>query len=108
MKHCFQIHPSDNVATLLQDAEGEQLLIQAQAPARYIDVKGAISLGHKVALCAIPLNAPVIKYGVVIGAATEDIEAGQWVHLHNCRSHVDQRSNQFDIHSGIAKDIPYE
>lgn len=108
MKHCFQIHPSDNVATLLQDAEDERLLVQGQIPASYVDVHGAVSLGHKVALCTISLNAPVIKYGVVIGAATAAIQVGQWVHLHNCRSQFDERSNHLDIHSGMAKDTPYE
>lgn len=108
MKHCFQIHPSDNVATLLQDAENERLLVQGRIPERYVDVKGAVSLGHKVALSTILPNTSVIKYGVPIGVAIEMIQVGQWVHLHNCRSRVDERSNHLDAHSGIAKDIPYE
>lgn len=108
MKLCFQIHPSDNVATLLQDAKNEPLLVQGQISGRCIDLRGAVSLGHKVALSTIAPNTPVIKYGAAIGIATEVIQVGQWVHLHNCRSRVDERSNHFDVHSGIAKDIPYE
>ncbi len=93
MKRCFQIHPSDNVATLLQDAENERSLVESQIPERYVDLKGSVSLGHKVALSTIAPNTPVIKYGGAIGVATEVIQVGQWVHLHNCHSKVDERWN---------------
>jgi galactarate dehydratase len=35
--------------------------------------------GHKVALIDLPLNAPVIRYGIPIGYAAQDIAAGSWV-----------------------------
>jgi galactarate dehydratase len=35
--------------------------------------------GHKVALVDLPLNSPVIRYGIPIGYATQDIAAGSWV-----------------------------
>jgi hypothetical protein len=43
-------------------------------------------LGHKVASCAIPLGKQVIKFGIPIGSATEDIDLGDHVHLHNLKS----------------------
>ncbi|MCV2354329.1 galactarate dehydratase [Paucibacter sp. B2R-40] len=36
--------------------------------------------GHKVALTDIPSGAPVLRYGVSIGLAIQDIKAGAWVH----------------------------
>jgi len=37
---------------------------------------------------------------VVIGIATRRIEPGEWVHLHNCRSQLDERSGSFDVQTG--------
>lgn len=42
-----------------------------------------IPLGHKVARVSIDKDAAVVKYGAVIGYATQDIPAGSHVHLHN-------------------------
>ena len=42
--------------------------------------------GHKYALGAIKKGADVIKYGMPIGIATEDISAGEHVHTHNMRT----------------------
>src|SRR2546421_1794072 len=39
--------------------------------------------GHKIALRAVSEDAPVHKYGQVIGYATAPIAAGDWVHTQN-------------------------
>lgn len=49
-----------------------------------------IPAGHKYALKNIAKGEAVIKYGQVIGRASEDIPAGAWVHTHNVRSHLDE------------------
>ena len=61
----------DNVAVVLDDGE-------------------AVARGHKVALSDIKKGELVIKYGAPIGRATVDIQAGEWVHSHNLRSHLDE------------------
>jgi galactarate dehydratase len=43
-------------------------------------LREAVPQGHKVALVDLPKGAPVIRYGVAIGQAREDIAAGRWVH----------------------------
>ncbi len=40
----------------------------------------AVPQGHKVALSDIAAAAPVLRYGVAIGFALQDIAAGSWVH----------------------------
>jgi altronate hydrolase len=40
--------------------------------------------GHKFATKAIPVGGAVVKFGQIIGFATKDIPAGEWVHEHNC------------------------
>ena len=78
-----RLHSDDNVACLLRDHEaGERpTLAGSTAP----ELASSISMGHKFALTPIARNAPVIKYGAVIGHATIDIEAGEHVHRHNLR-----------------------
>ncbi len=64
MKDRLVIHPDDNVAVAL--------VAICDVPA-----------GHKLALRDIRAGEPVRKYGAVIGRATRDIKAGEWVHTHN-------------------------
>ena len=40
-----------------------------------------IPAGHKFALCDIKKGDFVIKYGEIIGRATEDIKKGDWAQL---------------------------
>ena len=56
----------------------------------YLVETDGIPAGHKVALCDIKSGEFVIKYGQIIGRATEDIKKGAWVHSHNLKSHLDE------------------
>lgn len=49
---------------------------------------------HKVALQDIEKGSPIIKYGEYIGVATEDIHAGDWVHVHNVVSTDAQKDEE--------------
>ena len=75
------IHPDDTVACLLRDHPAGKcaLLPTGRTAALHSDTP----LGHKIALVATALGAPVIKFGAVIGHATADISPGEHVHLHN-------------------------
>jgi altronate dehydratase small subunit len=108
MKKGFRIHELDNVATLLADADEEEIQITGASLPGPIHCCQAIGLGHKIAVAEIEPNAPIIKYGVIIGTSTQPIRVGQWVHLHNCRSRFDQRSSSLDLHTGSSQDITYE
>jgi len=108
MKHCFQVDKSDNVSTLLDDANDEILEILGVVQNASLKVLGPVKMGHKVALRDIEAGLPIVKYGVPIGVATRDIVKGEWVHLQNCRSQVDLRSAAMDPHSGAATDTHYE
>jgi altronate dehydratase small subunit len=106
IKRCFQVNPSDNVATLLDDVYGGPLTVCGAAKEQVIYALEVIALGHKIALNSVAYGAPIIKYGVPIALSTVDILPGEWVHLHNCRSQIDERSSDLDV-TGIAKDTPY-
>lgn len=50
-----------------------------------LDVVSEVPLGHKIALRDIAAGERVIKYGVAIGKATQDIRTGEHVHVHNLK-----------------------
>ncbi len=103
----FQIYPADNVATLLASVSNGDIALRG-ASTGLISVHGEIELGHKVAVRAIRVGEPIVKYGVVIGKASEEIQQGDWVHLHNCVSLLDERSGTLDLHTGLPGDTRYE
>lgn len=108
MARAFQVHPADNVATLLEDAPAGAVTITGAPEPAEIVISRPIAMAHKIALRDIPAGAAVVKYGVTIGIASCDILRGEWVHLHNCRSALDERSSTLDVESGATTDTPYE
>jgi altronate dehydratase small subunit len=97
----FQVHAADNVATLLGDAAaGSTVAIVGSGSGLQLNAREKIALGHKIALSPIAQGASVTKFGVVIGIAMRSIAPGDWVHLHNCRSQLDERSGSFDLETG--------
>lgn len=86
-KHIKVVEPADNVGTLIRETEqGETLEIQVDDEVITVTLNDAIPFGHKVALRDIAENETIVKYGESIGYASEDIEAGDWVHVHNVES----------------------
>jgi hypothetical protein len=106
MSTAFQIHPGDNVATLLMDAEGPVAV--RGAGSQSLALRERVAASHKVALRDIATGDAVIKFGVRIGHATQAIPRGGWVHLHNLASDLDSRSGTLDLHSGAPTDTVYE
>ena len=70
----IRIHPSDNVEVLLQP-------------------RGDVPAGHKLALRDIAAGEKIVKYGFPIGIATTDIKAGDWVHVHNVKTALNESSD---------------
>ena len=101
--YAFQIQPTDNVATLLDDANAGEIEILGAQPDKIQSLE-KISRGHKIALRDIAANEAAIKFGTRIGHATKPIKRGAWVHLHNLASDLDERSSTLDLHSGAPMD----
>ena len=81
------IDTKDNVATAFQDlAKGDSVTVSLEGTETTVALAQDIPFGHKLALAPIGLHEPVIKYGEAIGLATQPIEAGQHVHIHNMES----------------------
>lgn len=81
MKKTIVISPNDSVAVALAAlSKGEE--------AEGVVLAEDIEKGHKFALKDIAKGQQVIKYGEVIGRATDDIKAGQHIHSHNMSTNL--------------------
>lgn len=79
--------PADNVATALSEIDaGAEVLLDLGEERRAVRVAQRIPFGHKFAVADIARGAPVVKYGQVIGTASEPIGAGEHAHVHNIES----------------------
>lgn len=73
----------DTVATALEELEGGREL---KVDGETVTVAESVPFGHKFAFRSVRAGEAIRKYGEVIGTAERDIERGEWVHTHNCRS----------------------
>lgn len=86
-RDALAIKPQDNVATAIRDIPaGKAAKVGIGEESVTITVDKDISFGHKFALRHIRSGEEILKYGTVIGRATQDIQPGQHVHVHNVES----------------------
>ena len=84
MSKIYKIHQDDNVAVELEN-------------------DGNVKPGHKIALVNIKSGEYVIKYGHIIGIASQDIKAGEWVHSHNLKTHLDTQKNDYEYKPSLEE-----
>ncbi len=75
-----RLHPNDNILIAKIGVEPGTTVTLGDA---MFATQDRIDLGHKMAVRPIPAGDPVRKFGQLIGYATEDIAAGDWIHSHN-------------------------
>ena len=81
------VDPADNVTTAIREVEaGETVVVAVSDEERRIDVTEDVRFGHKLAIENLSKGGIVRKYGKSIGSASEDISAGEYVHVHNVES----------------------
>ncbi|WP_251329696.1 UxaA family hydrolase [Haloplanus pelagicus] len=73
----------DDVATALADLSAGRNLDVGE---NTVTLAEDVPFGHKLALRPLGAGDEIVKYGEVIGVASADIDAGEWVHTHNCES----------------------
>jgi altronate hydrolase len=87
-----RIHPADNVAVATEPlAAGTEITVGDQR----VVLREDVGAGHKIALRDLADDDDVVKYGFVIGRATQPIEAGAWAHSHNVATRL---SGTLDYH----------
>lgn len=81
------IKPADNVATALRDIRaGESVAVSIGESRKQVNVTENVAFGHKFAMLDIPEGKNIIKYGEVIGRATQAIREGAHAHIQNIES----------------------
>ena len=86
MPRSIVLHPADNVATLIDTARaGEECTLQGERQGR-VKLLQDVAFGHKVCIVEVPKGGEILKYGQVIGCATQSITAGEHAHVHNIDS----------------------
>ena len=76
------LNPGDNIGVALVDLKpGASVKIHGQEI--QVKITSAVPYQHKFSIASINTGKEIIKDGVVIGKATQDIEQGQHVHTHN-------------------------
>ncbi len=94
----LHLHPQDNVRIARRTAGPGEPLTPERDPT--LVCRSRIDIGHKVAVRPIHSGEAVLKYGQIIGFATQSIEPGEWVHTHN----LDRGELALDCE--LATDIP--
>ena len=88
MKKYIKINKKDNLIISLIDLKKEQVIKEFN-----LILLEDIPKGHKIALKNIKKNENILKYGMPIGHATEDIKAGEWIHTHNTKTNLNDLNN---------------
>lgn len=79
----LRIKDEDNVAVAIEDIpQGEDVYLSAVPDCEPVRALDPIPQAHKIALVDIPKDAPIVRYGVVLGYAIDDIKKGQWINEH--------------------------
>lgn len=95
MARTVLLDPNDTVVVLAERAEAGDAPLAGGAP-----LAAPLSAGHKIARSDMASGDAVIKFGQVIGVASDAIAAGSHVHTHNCSFSDHDRT--YKIGAGLA------
>ena len=85
----LKVSDLDNVATIFANGivDGTQVEVRDKRGDSFVlTVHGDVPYGHKIALVPIHVGEQITKYGEEIGIATQEIQPGDYVHVHNLDS----------------------
>lgn len=95
-----KVNEADNVAIAVQEIKaGTQV-------AEDLVANQDIPQAHKIALEKIPKGKPVIRYGVILGYAMNDIEKGDWINEFMLELPTPPSVDDMEYGMKIVKDLP--
>ncbi len=83
-------------------------VIERGATVAGITATARVSRGHKMATARIAKGEPVLKFGQIIGFASEDILPGAHIHTHNCAFATFERDYAFGADAREEDILPVE
>jgi altronate dehydratase small subunit len=88
MVNALIIDAKDNVAVAIEQiTKGTEINYKLNDKILSLKALNDIQIYHKFATKDITKGNPIVKYGEHIGIASENIKAGEHVHIHNVGSH---------------------
>jgi altronate hydrolase len=87
-----QLRSEDNIAVA---ARHLQKGLELEHCGKTFQLTGRVGMGHKFALAPIAKGQAIHKFGQIIGFASQDIEAGDHVHVHNVAADAFERDYAF-------------
>jgi altronate hydrolase len=96
----LRLNTADNVLVALETIDKGMLLEEGVAAI------ARIPRGHKAAARAITKGGEILKFGQIIGFATRDIAAGDWLHEHNVEMHNFARDYAFSADFRATEMVP--
>ena len=95
-----KVNDADNVAIAVQEIKaGTQVTDE-------VVTRHDIPQAHKVALVDILKGEPVIRYGVILGYAKDDIEKGGWINEFMLELPTPPSVNDMEYGKNIVTDLP--
>src|ERR1700757_1365470 len=98
----IKLNERDNVAIVVND-------FGLPAGSRFesgLELKSFVPQGHKAALVDIEKDAPIIRYGEVIGYAVSPISAGEWVDEARIRMPEAPSLDNLEIATAVPTPLP--
>jgi len=96
MPRAIVLNPADNVATLLDAGRaGDSCDLQGEASGQLVLLQD-VPFGHKVCVADTSPGAEILKYGQIIGRASQPVRAGEHMHVHN----IESARARGDLHKG--------
>jgi len=102
MPRFVQVHPSDNVAIIV-DLEG---LAAGATFANGLVLTERIPQAHKVSLCDFEQGEPIIRYGQVIGHASRAVRAGSWIREDSVELPSAPALDELSLATAVPKPLP--
>ena len=100
MQTFIRLNPRDNVAIVVNAMpKGTELMPS-------VVTLQDIPQGHKVALCEIPKDGDIIRYGVTLGYALDVIPKGSWINEHMLRLPTSPALDDMPWGVKIKTDLP--
>ena len=96
----IKVNEKDNVAIAVNDIKAGTVLMQG------IVAGQDIPQAHKVALNDIPAGKEIIRYGVIIGYAINDIKIGDWINETMLDLPVPPPVDEMSYATNLVKDLP--
>lgn len=107
--NAIMLDPTDNVVTCVKEIKaGEEVKYRYGEEIYSLKAEEDIPYCHKIALKTVEAGGEIVKYGELIGKATEKIEKGRWVSHNNVYSVPRDYESEYVDSGSHTSEAPFE